>query len=93
MLTNGDEISVAIMDCLAAANLLAGRKDRASKMYSRVLQILKNECSQGDPRVPKTMHILESAGSAGRGTQEAMKALEQSFAMMETGTERVDWDV
>lgn len=80
-LTSGDEISVAIMDCLAAANLLSGRKDRARKMYARVLQILRNEFDHSDPRISKTMSILGSTESGGRSAQAALQTLEQSFAL------------
>ena len=79
-------MSVATMDCLAAANLLSGKKDRAEKMYERILQILQNEGDEGDPRIAKTMKHLESAKSVGRGTLVALETLEQSFSIIPTET-------
>ncbi|CAJ1964227.1 unnamed protein product [Cylindrotheca closterium] len=84
LLKSGDEMSVATMDCLAAANLLSGKRDRATKMYERMLQILENEGDEGDSRIAKTMKNLESAKSVGRGTLVALETLEQSFAIMST---------
>lgn len=74
-------MSVATMDCLADANLLSGKRDRAVKMYERMLQILQNECDKNDPRIAKAMQTLESAKSMGRGALVALDTLEQSFEM------------
>lgn len=77
---------VVTMDCLAAANLLCGKRDRAAKIYERLLQIFQNQGDEGHPRIANAVKNLESAKSVGRGTLVTLETLEQSFTVMATTT-------